>query len=147
MRVVQRVEIVPFTPQQMFDLVNDVAKYPLFLPWCQKTHISEQSDSHMEAAVQISKGPLKKAFTTINRLIPHERIEMRLKQGPFKHLEGIWQFEALTSGTKVSFHLSFEFQNPLLAMTLGPLFTQIAQSMVNAFTARAQQVYTNHAIS
>ncbi len=147
MKKIQRYEFVPYTPQQMFDLVNDVAKYPQFLPWCQKTHIADQSDNHMEASMHISKGPLHKAFTTLNRLIPHQRIEMRLKQGPFKHLEGIWQFEALDQGTKVSFALSFEFQNPLLAMTLGPLFHQIAQSMVAAFSKRATQVYANNVLA
>lgn len=147
MKKIQRSALVPFTPQQMFDLVNDVAKYPLFLPWCHKAEIGTQSDEHMEASLHISKGPINKAFTTLNRLIPHQRIEMRLKQGPFKHLEGIWQFERLNELTQVSFNLSFEFQNPLLAMTLGPVFQHIAQSMVQAFTARANEVYASNVVA
>ncbi|MGD9592468.1 MAG: type II toxin-antitoxin system RatA family toxin [Candidatus Berkiella sp.] len=143
MKRIQRVEHVPYSPQQMFDLVNDVAQYPSFLPWCASTHIAQQSPLHMEATLHISKGPLRKAFTTLNRLIPNERIEMRLKQGPFKHLEGIWHFEPQLAGTKVSFEVCFEFQNPFLGVTLGPVFAQIAQSMVQAFSQRAAKVYCN----
>ncbi len=145
--IISRCAKVPFSPQQMFDLVNNVAEYPQFLPWCAKTQVESQSENHMQASVHIVKGPISKAFSTINTLIPHERIEMRLKQGPFKHLEGVWSFEGLAQGCKVSFHLNFEFQNTLLALTMGPLFNQIAQTLLQAFTTRAHHVYTEAALS
>ncbi|MBS0289369.1 MAG: type II toxin-antitoxin system RatA family toxin [Proteobacteria bacterium] len=143
MTVIYRVAVVPFSAQQMFDLVNDVAQYPQFLPWCADAQIAHQTQTHMEASLCIQRGLLSKTFTTLNRLIPHERIEMRLRQGPFKHLEGVWQFQNLANGTQVSFHLSFEFINPLFSITLGPIFNQVAQSLVQAFTQRANQVYVH----
>ncbi len=130
----------------MFDLVNDVEQYPQFLPWCANAHIASQSQAHMEATVHIAKGLWRKAFTTLNSLVPYESIEMRLRQGPFRHLEGIWQFQSFPTGCQVSFKLSFEFSNPLLAITLGPVFNQVAQSLVSAFTNRAHKVYVKHAI-
>lgn len=141
MTIIQKSAIVPFSVEQMFDLVNDVACYPDFLPWCSHTHIAEQSTHHMEASMHIVKGPLSKAFTTLNRLTPHERIEMQLKKGPFKQLQGIWQFEPHAGGSRVTFELTFEFDNPLIAFTAGPVFKQVAQSLVQAFTLRAQEIY------
>ncbi|MBS0286270.1 MAG: type II toxin-antitoxin system RatA family toxin [Proteobacteria bacterium] len=143
MTIIHKSARVPFSAQQMFDLVNDVASYPHFLPWCSRTHIAEQSAHHMEASMHISKGPLSKAFTTINRLTPYERIDMHLKKGPFKQLKGIWQFETLENGSKVSFQLTFEFNNPVLAFTAGPIFNQVANSLVEAFTLRAHEIYAN----
>ena len=147
MTTIYRTAIVPFSVQQMYDLVNDIEQYPHFLPWCADAQIASQSQDHMEATVHIAKGPWRKVFTTINRLVPHERIEMRLRQGPFRHLEGEWQFQTSAQGSTVSFKLSFEFSNPLLAITLGPVFNQVAQSLVQAFTQRARQVYVKQIIA
>ncbi len=148
MTIIQRSAFVPYSAKQMFDLVNDVEQYPQFLPWCANAHIVSQSPDDMEATVHIAKGLWRKAFTTLNRLVPNERIEMRLRQGPFLHLEGTWQFQSLPTGCQVSFKLAFEFSNPLLAITLGPVFNQVAQSLVSAFTHRAIQVYVaEHALN
>ncbi len=144
--IIQRSAFVPYSAKQMFDLVNDVEQYPQFLPWCANAHIASQTEDQMEATVHIAKGLWRKAFTTLNNLVPHERIEMKLRQGPFRHLEGVWQFQHISTGCNVSFKLSFEFSNPLLAITLGPVFNQVAQSLVSAFTQRAHQVYVTHVI-
>jgi ribosome-associated toxin RatA of RatAB toxin-antitoxin module len=108
----------------MFDLVNNIEHYPLFLPWCAKSLVHTRSNSQIEATLYIAKGPIKKSFTTINHLLPHQGIEMRLKDGPFRHLK-----------------LAFEFSNPLLAMTFGPIFQHIANTFVQSFYTRAHQVY------
>jgi ribosome-associated toxin RatA of RatAB toxin-antitoxin module len=133
---------VPFNPQQMFDLVNDIGCYPLFVPNCPKAEVLSRTDEHIEATVHFAKGPLSKSFTTLNRLWPAERIEMRLRQGPFRHLEGVWLFKPISNqGSQVTLNLSFEFNNKLLAMTLGPIFSQMTSNIIEAFTKRAYAVY------
>lgn len=134
-------QIVPFSAKQMYALVNDVEKYPLFLPWCPRTELVETREDYMKATVHFAKGAFQKSFTTLNKLIPHERIEMRLVEGPFKKLEGLWSFEELKEKCRVSLHLSFEFNNKLLALALGPIFSQMANSMVSTFSSRANKIY------
>ncbi len=141
MSQISRSLIVPFSTKQMFDLVNDIEKYPLFLPWCPKTEVLESSPSLKKATMHIAKGGFRKSFTTLNKLTPDERIEMRLVQGPFKALEGVWSFESLVEQSRVTLHLSFEFNSRLLSLTLGPIFQQIANGMVYTFSSRAHALY------
>ena len=146
---IYRTAQVSFTAAQMFNLVNDVAAYPEFLSWCPKAEIvgspepeTDTLAAQVEARLTLAKGPLQHAFTTVNTLYPPEKIVMHLREGPFKHLEGVWCFSALASGeTEVSLSLVFEFQNKLLSMAIGPFFEQIAGSLVEAFILRAQQIY------
>ncbi len=142
MTTIHRSAFVPFSPQQMFELVNNIEQYPDFLAWCPKAHVLSVSDNEMQATLYIAKGVWAQSFTTINRLVPHERVEMRLQEGPFRALEGVWQFNSIADqGCQVSLSLSFEFSNQLLALTVGPIFHQMASSLVDAFTARAHEVY------
>lgn len=141
MPTVQRDALVPYSADAMFNLVNDVERYPEFLPWCSSTDILSQSDEHMRAKVNIKKGAIKHAFTTDNILTPGEKIQMRLVDGPFKSLNGFWEFEPLPQGCKVSLHLNFEFSSKLLALSFGPVFNQASQSMLSAFIHRARAVY------
>lgn len=140
---IMRSALVPFSPTQMYELVNTIEDYPEFLPWCAGTQILSRSATEIQATVHVAKGIFHKSFTTTNRLLPNQRIEMRLVQGPFSHLEGTWEFIPTAQGTQVTLNLSFEFANRLATLTLGPLFQQIASSMVQAFTQRAYQVYVN----
>lgn len=133
--------LVPFTAKQMYELVNDIEQYPHFLPWCPKTEVLERTQESIKATVYFAKGALGKSFTTLNKLIPDERIEMRLVEGPFRTLEGVWHFETLPQCCRVSLHLSFEFSHKLLSLTIGPLFQQIANSMVSTFSSRAYTLY------
>lgn len=141
MPVIQRSLAVPFTSAQMFDLVNNIEHYPQFLPWCANSTVHTRSNSQIKATLHIAKGLIKKSFTTVNQLTPHEGIEMRLIDGPFRHLAGSWQFQQQAEGCIVSLKLAFEFSNPLLAMTFGPIFQHIASTFVQSFSARAYQVY------
>lgn len=141
MPTITRASIVPYSPQQMFDLVNDIANYPAFLPWCPKAEIDKQQPQEVQATVHFAKGPLAHSFTTVNRLTPYQRVDMRLVKGPFRFLEGTWQFEDAPQGSKISFNLSFEWNNPLLSLAAGPLFQHIASTLVDAFTERADVVY------
>jgi len=142
MTVINRSALVPFSAESMFDLVDDIEAYPLFLPWCKSTTVFLREGSDVEAAIEMSKAGINKSFTTRN--ISHDKvaIEMRLVEGPFQSLEGRWSFQTLNaSASKISLDIEFEFSNKLLSMSIGPVFSQICNSLVNAFVSRAQEVY------
>jgi len=126
----------------MYALVNDIESYADFLPWCSQSTILEQTDDEIKARLNIAYGSLNKSFTTLNKLTPNIKMEMLLVDGPFKHLQGAWQFTQLgDDGCKVSLELEFEFKNKLISMTMGPVFSQIANTLVDSFSERAHKVY------
>lgn len=126
----------------MFALVNDITSYPKFLPWCKSVTVQSQSESKIVATILMSGAGLEKSFTTTNVIQPDDRIEIRLLKGPFSHLQGHWHFSSLgNEGCKVSLHLEFKISNFLLRMSLEPLFTKIANSLVDAFVKRANELY------
>lgn len=128
----------------MFDLVDRVPDYPEFLPWCGGAEEFSRDEDEVKASVTISHSGINKAFTTRNRLQKNKMIEVELINGPFKHLHGFWRFESLSDNAcKVSLDLEYEFSNKLLGMAVGPVFNQIANSMVDSFCQRADRVYGN----
>jgi ribosome-associated toxin RatA of RatAB toxin-antitoxin module len=134
--------LVTYSPAQMYALVNDIESYADFLPWCRSSSILSQDADEIRATIVIAHGSLNKAFTTCNRLQRDKMIEMRLEEGPFKRLEGFWRFDILgEQACKVSLDLEFEFKNRLVGMAMGPIFSQIANSLVDAFSKRAVEVY------
>jgi len=134
--------LVPYSAREMYDLVNDIGSYERFLPWCRSSEILSQGEDEIRATIEIAHGSLHKAFTTCNRLQKNKMVEMRLEKGPFKHLEGFWRFDPLGErACKVSLDLDFEFSNKLIGMAMGPIFSQIANSLVDAFSKRAVEVY------
>ncbi|QLH42641.1 MAG: type II toxin-antitoxin system RatA family toxin [Coxiellaceae bacterium] len=139
---IRRSAIVPYTAKQMFDLVNDVERYPEFIPSCNQVELLHRDTDEVKARIHFARGGFEKAFTTLNRLQTDKMIEIRLVEGPFKHLEGFWRFDPLPNEScQVTLDLEFEFSNKLLAIAFGPLFTQVANLLVDAFTKRAEQVY------
>ncbi len=139
---VSKSALVHYSASEMYDLVNDVAKYPEFIPHCRDAKIVKQSDGEMVAGLEIAKVGLKKWFTTRNTLTPHEKVTLTLEDGPFKSLFGAWQFKALDDkACKVTLELEFEFTNKMVEMAFGKVFNEVAQSMVKAFTERAKAVY------
>jgi ribosome-associated toxin RatA of RatAB toxin-antitoxin module len=134
--------LVPYTAEQMFDLVDRVSDYPEFLPWCGGAEELSRDNDEVKASVTISHSGINKAFTTCNRLQKNKMIEMELVNGPFKHLHGFWRFETLSDNAcKVSLDLEYEFSSKLLGMAVGPVFNQIANSMVDSFCLRADKIY------
>ncbi|ALN18040.1 type II toxin-antitoxin system RatA family toxin [Ectopseudomonas mendocina] len=139
---IQRSALLPYPAQALYDLVNDVASYPQFLPWCSASEILEASETHMLASLEVAKGGIGQRFVTRNVLLPGQRIEMNLQEGPFTSLNGIWEFKALgDKACKISLDLTFDYAGPLVRATLGPLFNQAANTMVDAFCQRAKQLY------
>ena len=142
MKQVSRSALVSFSAEQMFDLVNDVASYPEFLPGCSGSRILETSASGMIASVDISKAGISKSFTTSNELVAGEAILMSLVDGPFKTLTGGWFFTALDEqACKIELRLEFEFSSRVIEMAFGKVFNELTGNMVSAFSQRAKQVY------
>lgn len=139
---IKKQKIIPYTQAEMYALVNDVTKYKEFVPWCVMSRVLSESEDEIRATLEFSSGGLHKSFSTLNRLQPHKMIEIRLIDGPFRHLEGFWQFDEVGDGrSRVSLDLEFEFSTRLLGMMFGPVFNQVASSLVDAFCIRAKEVY------
>ena len=139
---IQRSALLPYPARALFDLVNDVASYPQFLPWCSASEVLEASDTHMRASLAVAKGGLSQRFVTANTLVPGELIKLTLVEGPFTQLYGHWEFKALgDKACKISLDLTFDYAGPLVRATLGPLFNQATNTLVDAFCQRAKQLY------
>lgn len=142
MKHVKRSAIVPYSAPEMYRLVADVPSYEKFLPWCGGSRVLEKDADGVVASMDIAYRGVRKSFTTRNTLHPEHRIDIRLVDGPFSHLNGSWYFEPLDEqGSKVTLDLEFGFSSRLLGMAVGPVFSQIANNLVNAFRRRADAVY------
>lgn len=142
MPIVERSALVTFTAAQMYALVNDVARYPEFLPWCVGARVREVSATETLAAVQAAKGLVRMQFTTRNTLRPDAEILMQLEEGPFSRLTGRWNFQAVGErGSRVLFNMDFEFNSRLMALAFNAMFQSVCDSIVDAFVLRAQSVY------
>ena len=142
MRRVTRNALVPFTAGQMFSLVADIEAYPGFLPWCSKARIETERGDEVQARLEVARGPVRKTFTTLNRHVENRQIDISLVDGPFRHLQGHWRFDALSEdGCRVELHLEFEFASRIIGRLLDPVFNEIANTMVDAFCKRAADVY------
>lgn len=142
MTTVNRNALVPYSAEEMYTLVNNIEAYPRFLPWCREARILFRDEDEIRATIHFSKHGIDTSFTTRNRLQKNKMIEMRLIKGPFHHLQGFWRFEPMgETASKVSLDLEFELSSTLLSIAIGPVFTQIANALVDAFVKRAREVY------
>jgi ribosome-associated toxin RatA of RatAB toxin-antitoxin module len=142
MQEVERSALVTYTTAQMFALVNDVARYPEFLPWCVDASVEDVSATERVAALKIARGLLQTEFTTRNTLLQDAQIHMRLMHGPFRDLTGEWRFETIgLRGSRVYFRVEFEFKNRLAATAFNGVFESMCGTIVDAFVLRAQKIY------
>jgi ribosome-associated toxin RatA of RatAB toxin-antitoxin module len=142
MQVVERSALVTYTAAQMFALVNDVARYPEFLPWCVGARVEDVSAVERVAALKVARGVLQTEFTTRNTLQQDAHIHMKLMHGPFRDLVGEWRFEPIGArGSRVNFRVEFEFKNRLSARAFNAVFESLCGTIVDAFVVRAQAVY------
>ncbi len=138
---IQRSALLPYPAQALYDLVNDVASYPEFLPWCSASTVIEASETLMRAKLEVAKGGISQHFVTRNVLVPGRSIEMNLEEGPFTQLHGLWVFKPLgEKACKISLDLTFDYAGAIVRATLGPLFNQAANTLVDAFCQRAKQL-------
>jgi ribosome-associated toxin RatA of RatAB toxin-antitoxin module len=126
----------------MYRLVNQINDYPEFLNWCSSARILNQTETEISASVTINKSAFNQSFTTVNTLTPDARIDMQLKEGPFKQLQGAWIFTALSdSACKISLELEFSFASRLVDIAIAPIFTAISNAQIDAFVKRAKKIY------
>jgi len=144
MKQIARSAIVEHTAAQMYALVDDIESYPRFLPWCREARV-ETVGGKKRATLVAGLGGIKQSFTTQNENQPGRSIDMRLVEGPFKHFSAAWRFTPLAEhACQVEFSLRYQFANRALAKLLEPLFEHIADTMVDAFTRRADEMHGRH---
>jgi ribosome-associated toxin RatA of RatAB toxin-antitoxin module len=140
--VVEKSVLVGYSAQQMFDLVDAVEAYPQFLPWCDAVDVLERDADTTRATIHINYHGLTQKFTTENTKEPPVKITVRLIEGPFRILDGEWRFTPLAEhACRIDFRLHYEFSSRILEMLVGPVFSYIADTLVDAFVKRADKLY------
>lgn len=139
---VSRSLLLPYSAGEMFALVNDVARYREFLPFCIASEVLREEDGEVHARMAFARMGLEQALLTRNRVFAPERIAIEFVSGPFDHLRGQWQFLALgEAACKVQFEVDFQVQASFLQFVAGPALQQAAGQTIEAFQKRAVQVY------
>jgi len=142
MAQVEKTVLVAHSAQRMFDLVDMVERYPEFLPWCGGIDLIQRDEAVTVATLHIDYHRIKQNFTTENHKTCPTMMEIKLKDGPFRQLEGVWRFIPLSDDAcKIEFRLNYEFSNAFLEKLIAPVFSHIANTFVDAFVERAEQVY------
>jgi ribosome-associated toxin RatA of RatAB toxin-antitoxin module len=141
MKEIRRSAIVEHSAAEMYALVDDIASYPRFLPWCTAVEVKQVGD-RKQATLTAALHGIRQSFTTLNENRPGEAMTMHLVEGPFRHFEASWRFAPLGSAaSEIQFVLRYEFASRAIGTLLGPLFSHIADTMVDAFTRRADELY------
>lgn len=138
---VKKSRTVPYSCEQMYNLVNDVERYAEFLPYFAESVVHHRDEDEVQATLSVTAVGMQKSFTTRNRLQANKMIEIRLVDGPFSRLEGFWRFDETSEGCLISFDLEFDFAGRMFSMLLGPAFEQVTNQMVDAFCDRAKALY------
>ncbi|MGB8843346.1 MAG: type II toxin-antitoxin system RatA family toxin [Aliidongia sp.] len=134
--------LLPYTPEQLFDLVADIERYPEFLPWCVGARIRARDGNQVKADLAIGFKMYRERFTSVVQLEPPGRIHVTYSDGPFRYLENHWKFEPGPKGDcLVDFYVDFEFKSMLLQRVIEMLFSEAVRRMVAAFEGRARQLY------
>jgi ribosome-associated toxin RatA of RatAB toxin-antitoxin module len=145
MKTVHKSVLIWYSADEMYALVTDVARYPEFLPWCDRSRVIEQDDAGMTAEVGLSFSGIRQSFTTRNTHVQGREVRLKLLDGPFSSLDGTWKFEPVGEAgeraCRVELDLAYGFSNFALQALVGPVFDKIASTLVEAFVKRAEQVY------
>ena len=140
---ITRTALVPYSAEQMYQLVNDVKSYPDFLPGCTGSRVIDASPDQMTAAVDVSKAGISKTFTTRNTLDKQSKHFDASCRWAIQVIDGGWKFTPLSAeACRIEFQLDFEFTNKLIELAFGRIFKELAGNMVQAFTVRAKEVYS-----
>jgi ribosome-associated toxin RatA of RatAB toxin-antitoxin module len=152
MKRVHKSILLWYSPREMYDLVVDVDRYPQFLPWCERAEVLDESADTMTARLHLSYAGVRHAFTTRNKHVPARSVLVQLVDGPFSMLDGMWEFHPIgragatpadsdESACRIEFELDYAFANRPLEAVLSPVFDKIADTLVDRFVQRAEQVY------
>lgn len=147
-KTIHKSVLIWFSAQEMFDLVNDVARYPEFLPWCEHARVITEHDDGMTAEIGMALAGFRKSLVTRNVNQAGRQVHLTLVDGPFQRLDGTWDFHPLIDpntqqpqrACRVELHLNYSFES-MFGRLVGPLFDKIADTLVDAFVKRAQQIY------
>ena len=150
MKHVKKSVLLWYSPHEMYSLVTDIAAYPEFLPWCERAEVLARDASGMTARLSLAYAGVRHAFTTRNEHVPDRSVLVRLVDGPFSVLDGTWLFKALGEDTangaeakacKVDFAMHYAFSSGALESLVSPVFDSIANTFVDSFVKRAEQVH------
>jgi len=134
----EETKILACSAEAMFNVVMDIEAYPDFLPWVSRARVLSKTDHELTAELTADFAGLKKSFSTLDRFVSNEHVEIRLLDGPFRYLESSWSFEQISdTSCKVHFSIEFEFKHALLAVVATPIFNTACKTMVHAFERRA----------
>lgn len=140
-REIRRSALVTFSPEQMFDLVIDVERYPEFLPWVAGAEMHERNERDLRASMEMQRSGVRERFTTRNEFERPSYMTMDLVEGPFRMLHGRWTFTPIgTAGTRIELEMRFEFANPVIALLFGKAFEQSCGQLIDAFIQRARDL-------
>lgn len=133
--------LVPFTSEQMYNLVVDMDRYPEFIPWIVKSKKYDVEEDRFMSEMTFAFKGIRETFHTEDRVVVNQKITIKLVSGPFGNLESEWLFTPVDHGVQIDFFINFSFKNRLLDFTLGPLFGEASKRMVDAFKQRAMEMY------
>ena len=137
-----RSALVRLPARRLFEIVDDIEAYPEFLPWCSASRILQRQGDLVEAELDIARGGFNQSFSTRNTVAAPREIRMSLLRGPFRRLEGVWTFTELREdASKISLELEFDLSGMLASLAFGAIFTQICDTMVEAFSERARALH------
>jgi coenzyme Q-binding protein COQ10 len=135
-------EILPFSCEQIYQVVVDVESYPKFLPWCSSARVWDRKENQFMAEMTVSFKGIREKFQTLDIIEPNKKVEINLKSGPFQYLASTWSFSPIGEDrTQVEFFIDFRFSNRMKEMIMGPVFTQVSKQMISAFRKRAIVLY------
>ena len=141
MKEIRRSAIVEHSAAEMYRLVDDIESYPQFLPWCRAVQV-ETIGGRRHATLVVGLRGIQQSFTTVNDNKPGEAMDMTLVQGPFKRFKAAWRFTPLSANAcEIVYSMQYEFASRVVGRLLEPLFDQIADTMVDAFTRRADELH------
>jgi ribosome-associated toxin RatA of RatAB toxin-antitoxin module len=146
MKHVKKSVLLWYSAREMYELVTGVEAYPAFLPWCERAEVVEQDLAGMTARLHLVYAGLHHAFTTRNAHVPNESVVMKLVDGPFSALDGTWLFKPIGApnsapACRIEFDLRYAFANQAFELVLSPVFDRVANTFVDSFVQRAEQVY------
>ena len=136
-----KIRRLPYTPEQLFDLVADVDHYPEFLPWCTHAAVRQRRGSVYEADMAVGFKMIRENFTSRVVLDPPRSVDVTHIDGPFRYLHNRWDFEPCEEGTQIRFFIDFEFRSRMLRIVMGALFQEAVGMMIFSFERRARQLY------
>jgi ribosome-associated toxin RatA of RatAB toxin-antitoxin module len=147
MKQVKKSVLLWYSPREMYELVTAIEEYPSFLPWCDRAEVIEWHDDGVTARLGLAYAGVRHAFTTRNEHVAEEAVVVRLVDGPFSVLEGLWGFHAIGNpavdrpACKVELDLRYGFASAALEKVVSPVFDRVANTLVDSFVQRAEQVY------